>query len=162
MVRVFIKERITESPTGCWLWNRSHASSGYGDFRMNGKHYLAHRASYEAFIGPIPVGMWVLHKCDVRSCVNPEHLFLGTNQDNIADSVRKGRRKGITRKRPSGLIYAWTTENKKQWIERKRKIKEEDRKLILREYLLGAETHRSLAKKYGVSSALIHRIVHGE
>lgn len=94
---------VTES--GCWLWERSRQKSGYGDFKLHGKHHYAHRASYEAFVGPIPEGMQVCHRCDVRSCVRPSHLFVGTNNDNIADSMRKGRRKGIKRNRPFGLVY---------------------------------------------------------
>jgi len=101
-----IAERSTIDPeSGCWIWFWSAMSTGYGDFRLNKRHHLAHRASYEVYKGPIPEGMHVLHRCDVKSCVNPDHLFLGTNLDNIQDSVRKGRRKGVTRNRPSGLKY---------------------------------------------------------
>ncbi len=95
-------EQITV--TGCWIWMASAQSTGYGQFRCGGKHYLAHRASYEAFRGPVFNGLHVLHRCDVKLCCNPAHLFLGTNQDNIADSVAK-----ITRRRPSGLKYVYTT-----------------------------------------------------
>src|SRR5574341_1788315 len=82
-------EKITES--GCWIWMCSVGSHGYGDFRRNNMHMLAHRASYNSFIGPVPAGMFVLHRCDNRLCVNPHHLYLGTNTDNMQDKVRKGR-----------------------------------------------------------------------
>ena len=98
-------EPVTES--GCWLWTGASIGKGYGSINA-GKHatsMLAHRAAYECFVGPIPDGIHVCHRCDVRYCVNPAHLFLGTNLDNIHDSMKKGRRKGITRKRPSGLTY---------------------------------------------------------
>jgi hypothetical protein len=99
-------EIIPES--GCWIWTKGSMTSGYGSLRVGDKSAYAHRVSWEVHHGPIPAGMHVLHRCDVRSCVSPHHLFLGTNQDNIADSVSKGRRKGITRRRPSGLKYNWT------------------------------------------------------
>lgn len=69
---------------------------GYGDFRLNGKYYTAHRASYEAHHGPIPDGLHVLHECDVRCCVNPGHLRLGTNEENVHDCCRKGRNAGLS------------------------------------------------------------------
>jgi hypothetical protein len=105
-LRSVIERRTTRIPmSGCWLWEGSVQSRGYGDLRLDKCHYTAHRASYLAFVGEVPDGMHVCHKCDVRLCCNPAHLFLGSNSDNIADSMRKGRRKGITRRRPSGLIY---------------------------------------------------------
>ena len=63
----------------------------YGCFWKDGKPMLAHRAAYELFIGPIPPGMLVLHKCDLPLCVNPQHLWLGTQTDNMQDAIRKGR-----------------------------------------------------------------------
>lgn len=89
----------------CWIWSRGKTTGGYGSLRRENRHVLAHRLSYQTFNGKIPDGYHILHKCDNPSCVNPDHLFAGTNQDNILDSVNKGRRKGITRKRPSGLVY---------------------------------------------------------
>jgi HNH endonuclease len=82
-------ERVPEA--GCWIWIGSTVTAGYGDMKVAGRHVYAHRASYEAFVGPIPDGLHVLHRCDVRSCVNPHHLMLGTNKDNIHDCCRKGR-----------------------------------------------------------------------
>lgn len=80
--------------TGCWIWIGSKDKDGYGRIcgRTNYKHWnmKAHRVSYEYFIGQIN-GLQVLHKCDNPSCINPNHLFLGTQQENIADMMRKGR-----------------------------------------------------------------------
>ena len=89
-----------EPDSGCWLWNLSLYRHGYGKCyrRLHGEGY-AHRWSWVIHNGPIPGRMQVLHKCDVRHCVNPEHLFLGTQLDNIRDMDRKGRR---VRKGPRG------------------------------------------------------------
>lgn len=76
---------------GCWLWASGKDSSGYGMFWYSGRSQRAHRASWLIFKGPIPAGKKVLHKCDVPGCVNPEHLFIGTEQDNTDDMRRKGR-----------------------------------------------------------------------
>jgi len=84
----FESNYIPEPNSGCWLWLASVDKDGYGQF-LYGKR--AHRYSYEYYNGVIPAGVCVLHKCDNPSCVNPEHLFLGTNRDNINDMVNKGR-----------------------------------------------------------------------
>lgn len=87
-----IETRSSPVPeSGCWLWDGSAGSHGYGDLSFGHKHYLAHRLSYETYIGPIPKGMFVMHKCDVRLCVNPDHLTIGSNKENMADKCEKGR-----------------------------------------------------------------------
>jgi hypothetical protein len=77
--------------TGCWIWQGMKVNNGYGRVKRDGKQQLAHRWSWTTFCGPIPEGMFVLHKCDVRACVNPKHLFIGTQLDNGRDMVAKGR-----------------------------------------------------------------------
>jgi len=76
--------------SGCWLWTGACVDSGYGVIRY-GKSLRAHRVSWQIHNGPIPEGMGVLHRCDVPCCVNPAHLFLGTDGDNVRDRDKKNR-----------------------------------------------------------------------
>lgn len=75
----------------CWTWTARKTPQGYGRFSVNGVNKLAHRVAYEQLKSPIPNGLQVLHRCDNPSCVNPDHLWLGSNADNVADKVAKGR-----------------------------------------------------------------------
>lgn len=78
-------------PTGCLEWTRSKNDRGYGKIRARGRLMYAHRLSYELAIGPVPTELMVLHRCDNRCCINPDHLFLGTHQENMDDRDAKAR-----------------------------------------------------------------------
>lgn len=80
-----------QKTTGCWLWTGAKGGGGYGAIKFEGKVVRAHRISWELVNGPIHDGLFVLHRCDVRLCVNPKHLFLGTHEDNMRDCSRKQR-----------------------------------------------------------------------
>ena len=84
-------EKVKQMEGGCHEWQSVLHRDGYGKFYYEGKQAQAHRVAYELFVGDSQ-GKWVLHKCDNRKCVNPEHLFLGNSQDNVADMDQKGRR----------------------------------------------------------------------
>lgn len=127
---------------GCWIWQAHVKETGYGQFTVDNKPARAHRVSYELYVGVIPEGLDVLHRCDNRKCVNPDHLFLGTNDDNIQDKVRKGRQlKG------SKVIHSKLIES--QVIEIKALHK-------------AGNTARAIAKQYGVSERAIGKIVNGQ
>lgn len=96
----YLAQRCLTDDNGCWLWKGALNTAGYGTFGWQKKTYMSHRVAWEYYKGEIPKGLLVLHECDVRACFNPEHLFLGTHQDNIDDMYKKGRQpKGrLTRK----------------------------------------------------------------
>jgi hypothetical protein len=127
----------------CWLWTRKKSKGGYGMFRPGGsrEHCGAHRMSWILEHGPIPSGLCVLHRCDVRSCVRPDHLFLGTLQDNIADMVGKGRQRSLV-----GSAHPNS------------KLTEEQVVAIRRQKHNGA-TYDQLEKLFGVSRYCLHQVV---
>jgi hypothetical protein len=133
-------ERYTPEPmSGCWLWEEHTDKYGYGQLRYNGRQYAAHRLSWILHRGDIPSGQCVLHRCDTPTCVNPNHLFLGTHLDNARDREWKGR----------GNQSERAGERNSQ-----AKLTETDVKAIR----LDTRTYAIIAKDYGISPTQVGNI----
>lgn len=113
---------------GCWAWQAEIQWDGYGRYWNKGKTIPAHRFSWELGHGPIPKGMVVCHSCDVKGCVRPSHLFMGTQSENIQDAARKGRTRTV-----------------KLTVDQVKKIRVDPR------------PHVEIAHQYGVVSSTISR-----
>ena len=132
-----------DSVTGCWNWTRGKVWSGYGYFYLPGPERIqvrAHREAWELTNGPIPAGLFVLHRCDNPLCCNPAHLFLGTQTDNMRDMDKKGRRK---------LSHNFSKRDQNGENNCRAKLTAENVREIRR--LIKSHTHEALAKKFGVS-----------
>jgi hypothetical protein len=92
VVRFWDKVKVA-APDECWEWQGAIDSNGYGAFKIEGKKRNTHRIAFDLCFGPIPDGKLICHHCDNRKCVNPVHLFIGTQVDNMQDCSRKGRLK---------------------------------------------------------------------
>lgn len=134
----------------CWLWIGSHQSDGYGTYwdSEQGKVVLAHRYIWTEYNGIIPGGMNILHKCDVPPCVRPDHLFMGTQGDNIIDMYNKGRgnREHINMGSRNGGA----------------KITPDIVKIIRQLYSAGGISQQAIANLFGLSQSHIGTIVRGE
>ena len=87
------RNSIPVTECGCQIWTGGLTQDGYGEIKINGKKERAHRVSWRENKGKIPPRMCILHRCDTRPCINPDHLFIGTRPDNVEDMDKKGRRK---------------------------------------------------------------------
>lgn len=143
-VRFFEKIKKTEA---CWIWFGAKDPKGYGRIGAGGrkgKDIFAHRLSYQIHKGEIPEGMLVCHKCDTPACVNPEHLFLGTQTDNMRDCVNKNR---LNPFKPKGELNP------------KAKLTWDTVRRIRKEYSGVEKGFFEIAKVYGVSDCTISSIL---
>ncbi len=152
-VRKTLAERfwahVNRTATGCWLWRGACINTGYGCLRHEGRTLTAHTVAWLLATGEEPPeGLFVCHTCDVRRCVNPAHLFLGTPRDNIVDAVRKGRlvQQARPERMPRGSRHHQSKLNEEQV--------EEIRRLHAR-----GLSQRALGRRYGVSGTMVGYIV---
>lgn len=143
-----IKSRIERSIervpfSGCWIWTKSVGSHGYGQMMFkDNKPRLVHRLSYELYVGAIPDGKHVLHRCDVRPCCNPDHLFIGTPKDNMLDCKKKGRNSVP----PVGANWKLTKEQRNE----------------IRNRRLSGESYKELAKEFSVHPSRVLQLARGK
>lgn len=138
---------MVKKTNGCWEWMGQRLPRGYGMIKQNEprKNIYTHRLSWEIHHGAIPEGKSVLHHCDNPGCVNPAHLFVGSDKDNMADCARKGRIRGCTKINWRG--------------ERSPKAKLTDD--AVRDILTGRQSLAALANKYGVTKGTIWKVRNG-
>lgn len=141
-IRRFIEAKRTVNAAGCWIVRHGVDTNGYPQMRVTGTLVRLSRLSYEAYKGAIGAGLFVCHQCDTRLCVNPDHLWLGTVQDNTADMDSKGRRRSGDFKGARNSNARFT----------------EDDILAIRASELNAST---VAKQYSTSAKNIRRIRSG-
>jgi hypothetical protein len=152
--RFYAKVDISQGLDGCWIWTGAIAKGGYGSFGINGTSQLAHRVAWTLHDGDHLRDLCVLHRCDNRRCVNPAHLFIGTQADNIADMVQKKRH---TR----GKSHIWSRNLKRAQGENngRAKLTEQDVNAIRQQYAHGNISLKQLGRNYGVSATTIKSIV---
>lgn len=140
-----LMKHVYKNKSGCWLWRGTIDSKGYGQMRLIGRrHYRCHRISYQFFVGAIPPGKMILHSCDIKNCVNPEHLRPGTAKDNMQDALKRNRLKPARGERSGRAIL---TEDLVIWI--RENSKPYDKHL----------SRAALARKFGVSASTIRELI---
>lgn len=145
----FLSQLNTTHPSGCWLWTKGRTGEGYGQFWVrtpDGKRKAikTHVFSWIIHFGAVPKGLCVCHKCDVRHCANPTHLFLGTHSENIADRHRKGR-DGNSPGERNGM----------------HKLTQKQVHIIRETYSARQSTQLALGSRFGVSQTCISKIING-
>ncbi len=151
------RSRVVKHESGCWLYGGDRFGNKYAQISYGGrnaKYTLAHRYSYEIHHGAIPRGKFICHKCDVRNCVNPDHLYAGDHEDNNQDRKERGRSK-----RGEGPRVLPLAREGERAFNRALTLKARD--MVKQQYETGKWTQSQLAKAWRVSQGTISAIVRG-
>lgn len=140
--------------TPCWIWIGTNSSTGYGEFGANKDHYSAHRFSYQLHYGEIPNGFLVCHKCDNRPCIRPDHLFAGTQSDNIKDMYKKGRQNKNPKPRNPECVPRGERHHKTQLTTEK--------VIYIRELHESGMSQREIARQLKIHHATVGHVVRRE
>jgi hypothetical protein len=159
--RYLAKVDKSAGPDKCWPWTGHRLKKGYGLFwdgthNASGNNHLvvASRWGYEHFVGPIPAGFFVLHRCDNPPCQNPKCWFLGTNKDNVNDRVIKGR--GAKGERSAFKLHPELYRGENHY---KATLTEDDVREIRRRYAAGGITQQALGDEFGLHNVTISKII---
>lgn len=143
---VFDARYVIVSESGCWIWTGQVNGDGYGRMRSkatNGRFVMAHRYAYARHVGAIPEGACVCHRCDVPICVNPDHLWVGSHAENMADRNAKGRASG-------GSLCGASSPASKLTEKTVAAIKSDPR------------SYNEICREYGIAKSHVSRIKHGK
>jgi len=151
----FVSSYEVDQETGCWLWVRMRTPNGYGRFHCRNRKWRAHRAAYTIFVGDIPPGMCICHHCDTPLCVNPAHLFVGTQRDNVHDMIRKGRKAPSPLPLGVGARVSRDTNYKRIGELNGKAILNGERALLI---AFSKERIATLAARYGVSPTTVGHV----
>lgn len=134
--------KVSHEDSGCWRWNAGLYTRGYGCFHVEGKPQYAHRVSFSLYYGAVPLGAVICHSCDNVWCVNPRHLFAGTQAENLADMAAKGR-STLGEKNPRSKLNALEVAAIRQM------------------YGSSGLTQHAIAELFGVQRTAVSRIITG-
>jgi len=148
VTETWLRKRTKATQDGCWEWRGDKTSNGYGVVAVDGKRIGAHRYVFNQLVEPVPSDLHVCHACDNPACVNPDHLWLGTDEDNMRDMRLKGRQ-AKDRRLPVGEQHHQS------------KLTANDVLAIRAKYADGGTSQRRLAAEYGVTQRAVANALHG-
>ncbi len=147
---------VQRTESGCWLWTLCTFEKGYGAFKYQGKQWRTHRLAWTLTHGPIPDGLQVNHHCDNPTCVNPAHLYLGTQKQNCQDAIKRNR--AATGDRNGTHLHPESVVRGER--HHKAKLSDTQRGEVVRRHAKGEVTMAQLGREYGVTRQSIWAIVH--